>query len=155
MATAAEIARIIGNDARLMPRFPVSQPKQDGSVKIRPVDDGTRAGINAATMPSERLTVDGVDQVRAACRALYDAHGYAPVLWKADVDAAYRRIPLAPGHVFAAWSAGYRGGWDTRGNWNASSHSSGKGNLSSKGDNKGKRKQPDVPRTPEKRHKHS
>ena len=104
-ATAAEIAKTIGNDARLMPRFPVSQPKQDGSVKIRPVDDGTRAGINAATTPSEKLTVDGVDRVLAACRAFYDAHGYAPVLWKADVDAAYRRIPLAPGHAFAAWSA--------------------------------------------------
>ena len=55
----------------------------------------------------------------------------------------------------SAWSssASYRGGWDTRGSWNANSHTGGKGNQSGKGD-KGKRKQPDVPRTPEKRSKH-
>ena len=55
----------------------------------------------------------------------------------------------------SAWSssASYRGGWDTRGSWNANSCTGGKGNQSGKGD-KGKRKQPDVPRTPEKRSKH-
>ena len=88
-----------------MPRFPVAQCKPDGSVKIRPVDDGTRAGITEATLPGEKLVVDGVDRVIAACRAFFVAHGVAPALWKADIDAAYRRIPLAPGHAFAAWSA--------------------------------------------------
>ena len=87
-ATAAEIARVIGDDARLLPRFPVAQYKPDGSVKVRPVDDGTRAGITAATMPGEKLVVDGVDRVIAACRAFFVAHGVAPALWKADIDAA-------------------------------------------------------------------
>ena len=31
--------------------------------------------------------------------------GIAPALWKADIDSAYRRIPLKPEHRWAAWSA--------------------------------------------------
>ena len=52
-ATAAEIARVIGDDARLLPRFPVAQCKRDGGVKIRPVDGSTRAGIAEATLLGE------------------------------------------------------------------------------------------------------
>ncbi|CAK0808532.1 unnamed protein product, partial [Prorocentrum cordatum] len=104
-ATAAEIAQVSGDDARLLPRFPAAQCKPDGSVKIRPVDDGNRAGIAEATLPGGKLVVDGLDRVIAACRAFFEANGVAPALWRVDIDAAYRRIPLAPGHAFAAWSA--------------------------------------------------
>ena len=84
-ATAAEIARVIDDDARLLWRFPVAQCKPDGSVKIEPVDDGTRAGIAEATLPGEKLVFDGVDRVIAARRAFFVARGAAPAVWKADI----------------------------------------------------------------------
>eukprot|EP00959_Pyramimonas_sp_CCMP1952_P354490 7426075-Pyramimonas_sp.AAC.1 len=39
----------------------------------------------------------------AVCRAQFEAHGAALAMCEADIEVACRRIPLAPGHVLAAW----------------------------------------------------
>ncbi|CAK0897598.1 unnamed protein product [Prorocentrum cordatum] len=76
-AAAAEIARAIGDDARLSPRPPAAQSKPDWGVEIRPVADGARAGIAEATMPGGEFVVDGVNRAIAACRAFFGGHGVA------------------------------------------------------------------------------
>ena len=92
------------------PRFAVEQGlKPDGSLKIRPVDDFTRSGCNAATDPSGALVYESIDALLASIRAAkhcMNAEGECNLsLWKADIDSAYRRIPIAPEHRHLAWVA--------------------------------------------------
>ena len=108
--SAAELAAAWGETIRLVPRFGVSQPKPDGSLKVRPVDDFTRSGVNGACAPAEKLSVEGADQLVAVARAFFGLHGVIPELWKADIDSAYRRIPLAPADRWAAVSVFKEGG---------------------------------------------
>jgi len=108
--SAAELAAAWGETIRLVPRFGVSQPKPDGSLKVRPVDDFTRSRVNGACAPAEKLSVEGADQLVAVARAFFELHGALPELWKADIDSAYRRIPLAPADRWAAVSIFKEGG---------------------------------------------
>ncbi|CAK0791693.1 unnamed protein product, partial [Prorocentrum cordatum] len=108
--SAAELAAAWGETIRLVPRFGVSQPKPDGSLKVRPVDDFTRSRVNGACAPAEKLSVEGADQLVAVARAFFELHGALPELWKADIDSAYRRIPLAPADMWAAVSVFKEGG---------------------------------------------
>lgn len=102
--SASELAAVWGETIRLVPRFGVPQPKSDGSTKVRPVDDFTRSGVNGACAPAEKLGVEGVDMLVALARIFYASHGEIPELWKADIDSAYRRIPLDPADRWAAVS---------------------------------------------------
>ena len=88
----------------LAQRFGVEQGvKDDGSVKIRCIDDETRAGVNPCTQPSEKLKLDGIDSLFHVVKWFVSVFGVAPHLFKADVDAAYRRIPVAPEHRWAMY----------------------------------------------------
>ena len=90
----ADLSRV-----RLSPRFSIVQGvKPDGAPKIRVVDDESRGGINSACQPAERLLLDGADILVDALRCYHDRHGHAPALFKADIDSAYRRVPIAPEH---------------------------------------------------------
>ena len=52
----------------LAQRFGVEQGvKDDGSVKIRCIDDETRAGVNPCTQPSEKLKLDMIDSLFPCC----------------------------------------------------------------------------------------
>ena len=54
----------------LSPRFGVEQGfKADGSVKVRPIDDFTRSGCNAATRAPEKLRYESVDAFLATIRS--------------------------------------------------------------------------------------
>ncbi|CAK0899991.1 unnamed protein product, partial [Prorocentrum cordatum] len=53
---------------------------------------------------SAKLSVEGADQLVAVARAFFELHGVLPELWKADIDSAHRRIPLAPADRWAAVS---------------------------------------------------
>ena len=74
----------------------------DGSLKIRPVDDFSASGVNECCRPAERLSTEGIDRLILVCRALAESIGSVPLLWKADIDSAYRRIPIACRHRWAA-----------------------------------------------------
>ncbi len=92
--------------------------RADGSEKVRPIDDMSVSDVNAATGVTEKLSYDTLDllfetlrEVATAC----EVHAYGGgkvgghcallvtcckeqlMLDKADIDSAYRRIPLHPG----------------------------------------------------------
>ena len=138
----AAVAELEG--AVLVPRFGVEQGlRPDGSIKVRracgaracarrgamrrqvrPVDDCSVAGINAATQPQESMGHNTVDALCEACHTLQKAPaclvaragrqsllgrasarlgrprqaGEKVAFWKADIDAAFRRIPIRPDH---------------------------------------------------------
>ena len=78
----------------LASRFGVEQGTlPDGSTKIRAVDNETDNGLNDATAAAEKIHNDTLDMLFVVVRIFFMASGLLPLLWKADVDAAYRRIP--------------------------------------------------------------
>jgi hypothetical protein len=99
MTWPQDAAGVCLDTVTLSPRFGVEQGlKADGSSKIRPIDDLTRSGCNAATSPSEKLQYESLDTLLAVGRAAGEAFGHDLSLWKADIASAYRRIPVAPEH---------------------------------------------------------
>ena len=87
----------------LSPRFAVEQQRPGGKTKLRLVDDLSRSGINSSCRPAEKLRTEGIDHLFAVAQLFHRASGRVPALFKADIDAAYRRIPLAPCDQWAAW----------------------------------------------------
>lgn len=83
--------------APLSLRFGVEQ-----GAKIRGVDDLTASGVNPCCRPMERLSTEGIDRLFVICRDLVAFDCSVPLLWKADIDSAYRRIPIAKSHRWAA-----------------------------------------------------
>jgi len=71
--------------------------------KIRPIDDMSRSGINGACQPGEKLSYDGIDMLLGAAAKFIKETNVVPMIWKADIDAAFRRIPLAQEQLFASW----------------------------------------------------
>ena len=85
-------------------RFGVEQgTREDGSIKVRAIDDESAAGLNPACVPTERLRVHGIDKLIAIIQYFVLTIGCVPHLFKADIDSAYRRIPIRPDHRWAAW----------------------------------------------------
>lgn len=88
----------------LSPRFGIEQGlRADGTPKLRPVDDFTSSGCNIATFPGEKLVYESLDHFLAALRRAGDLMGDGLSMWKADIDSAYRRIPVLPAHRPFAW----------------------------------------------------
>ncbi len=85
-------------DALLTPRFAVEQGH-----KIRPVDDCSRSGINMATAPSEKLHYEGLDHAIAGFTVVQSRLGSKLKLWKADIDSAFRRIPIQADQRNLGW----------------------------------------------------
>ena len=91
-------------------RFSVSQTRSDGSVKIRPVDHFSWSGcdrqkensVNGHTAPREKLSHETLDELAVAMKHFVGAVGETPGLVKADIDAAFRRVPIRPDHRWAA-----------------------------------------------------
>jgi len=95
----------------MSPRFCLEQgTKADGTPKFRPIDDFTRSGCNAATIPGEKLVYESLDHFLAALRLANACLGGSLSMWKADIDSAYRRIPVLPAHRQFAWVAFLCGG---------------------------------------------
>ena len=63
----------------------------DGTTKLRPIDDFSRSGCNAAVGASEKLAYESTDKFLALLRESRRAIGGDLALWKADIDFAYRR----------------------------------------------------------------
>jgi hypothetical protein len=112
---------------RLAPRFAVAQGlKEDGSIKLRAVDHlsysaplcgqkRTRHQVKADSLNghcqlAEKVTHDHLDGIAAGMRLFIQNIGEVPHLWKADIDAAFRRVPLRPAHSWAAGVAYVAGG---------------------------------------------
>ena len=69
--------------------------KATGEPKLRAIDDFSRSGVNAATQPCERLRCDSLDQFFAVLQSMEKRFaGMKMALFKADIDSAYRRVPV-------------------------------------------------------------
>ena len=108
-------------DVRNVPGRGVAQLKADGSTKVRAVFDyswcapepeckskrlprkiAKERSINGCTWLPEKCSHDHLDILISYCRALVLALGIVPMLFKADIASAFRRIPLMPAHRWAA-----------------------------------------------------
>ena len=85
----------------LHPRFGVVQARVDGSTKLRAIDDfswsenGELAeSVNGHTIPTEKLGHETLDHLAEAMALMVELTGEVPGLFKADVDSAFRRIPI-------------------------------------------------------------
>ena len=109
-------------------RFSVAQGvREDGSTKVRAVDHFSwsaplegetgwskrrrkESSVNGCTLLPEAVHHDHIDDLAVVMRRFREVCGEIPGLFKADIDAAFRRIPLKPGHRWAAAVAyQYRG----------------------------------------------
>ena len=100
------------SSVRLVPRFGVEQGlKPDGSAKIRAVDHMSwsashgqkrkrkrsqikEESINGHCVVPEKVSHDHLDKLLLLLRLVFMLSGVVPWLWKADVDSAFRRVPL-------------------------------------------------------------
>ena len=79
--------------------------KADGTVKKRAVDDETGSGINEATQPTSKMFTDTVEDLIALALLCMIFAKVGISFWKADIDSAFRRIPIMPKHRNLAWVA--------------------------------------------------
>jgi len=104
----------------LVPRFGVEQGlKPDGSIKLRAVDHMSWSAaqgqkrkrsrnqikehsINGHCSVPAKVSHDHLDSLLQLLRVVFAKTGVVPWLWKADIDAAFRRVPLMGTHVWAA-----------------------------------------------------
>ena len=90
----------------LHPRFDVEQLKPDGSLKVRAVDhfswstrgEGRETSVNGMTCASEKLAHDTLDDLASALVSFVTLSSSVPGLLKADIDSAFRRVPVKPEH---------------------------------------------------------
>ena len=87
-------------------RFSVEQGfKEDGSTKVRAVDDETASGVNLCTEGGDKINCESLDMLVDAVKQ-FSLHqgGFKKLgLWKADIKSAYRRLPIQPEHRWMAW----------------------------------------------------
>ena len=76
----------------------VAGVEDDGSPKIRPVDDLTRSSCNAATSTFEKLEYESLDKYLALVRLMGARVSKDLESWKNDIKSAFRRIPILPEH---------------------------------------------------------
>ena len=60
--------------------------------------------VNGKTVPVEKLKHQSIDGLTQLLRYFYEMTGTVPQLFKADVDSAFRRIPIAAEHL---WATGF------------------------------------------------
>ena len=82
----------------LSPRMCIEQgTDKAGEPKYRAVDDFTRSHMNACTRPTEKLSCDTLDAVFRTLRELSVKLDVPIAMFKADIDAAFRRLPIVAG----------------------------------------------------------
>jgi hypothetical protein len=77
--------------------------RPDGTERIRACDDESANGLNEATYVAEKLYNEQIDQLLQLVALLWELTGDPPAFWKADVDAAYRRLPVRPDDRYLLW----------------------------------------------------
>lgn len=81
----------------------VAGVRSNGEIKLRAIDDFTRSGVNAHTDAAEKLRCDTLDAFFLVLKEMAQRTGDELALWKADIDSAYRRVPIrAEQHEFSA-----------------------------------------------------
>ena len=108
---------------RLAPRFAIEQMKDDGSLAIRPIDnfswseqrapasDGRskqrrqmkEGSVNGFSTVCEKIRHDHLDDLLAMQTCALERSGHVFGLFKADVDSAYRRVPVRVEDLWACY----------------------------------------------------
>jgi len=90
----------------ISPRFGVEQGvREDGTTKVRAVDNFTESKCNACTAPTEKLKYDTLDAFFEVLKIAAEKLEADLEMFKADIDSAFRRIPIAPSHREFAYIA--------------------------------------------------
>ena len=111
MSEPRAVADIDLENNLLMRRFGVEQGvRADGSIKIWACDDGAACGSNDCCSASERLHNDRHDYLSAVVQLFFAITSAVPAMWKCDVDAAFRRVPVHPEHRWMLWAVVLLGG---------------------------------------------
>ena len=123
MSEAVPIEEVCLHSVRLAPRFAVLKAKESGEVSVRPIDNfswselgcleqggrsrqravAKRGSVNGYSSACEQVRHDHLDKLLAMLHEARLVTGVVFALFKADIDAAFRRIPIAPGDWWAAW----------------------------------------------------
>ena len=72
--------------------------KENGERKLRAVDNFTLSDCNSATQSFEKLKYDTLDLFAEVLRETTRQSSERLLLFKADIDAAFRRLPVRPEH---------------------------------------------------------
>ena len=77
----------------------------DSIVKVRAIDDETASGANLCTEGGGKIVCHGLDALTEMIKLLgFRSGGFKKLsLWKADIKAAYRRIPIRKEDRWLAW----------------------------------------------------
>lgn len=115
MSKPVRAAEFDSDQVRLAPRFAVVQGEKTRAVDHFSWSHGARQGgrkrsrqevkagsVNGHCAIPERISHDHLDDLEVAMRAFMRLFGERPGLWKADIDAAFRRVPLCQQHRWAA-----------------------------------------------------
>ena len=78
-------------------RIPVREWRAKGW-RTRVADHETESGINAVTVPVDKIKHDTLDVLVALVLRLFDA-GHPVHMWKRDVSKAFRRVPVKAEHL--------------------------------------------------------
>ena len=93
----------------LSPRFGVEQEKEDGRIQVRPIEHFSWSGghegraskqrrkeesVNGYTFPKEKMRTQTLDYLWTAMALFVQTLGELPCLFKADINSAFRRIPI-------------------------------------------------------------
>ena len=70
----------------------------NGKPKVRAVDNMSESKVNEATVAQEKLKYTTLDYLFECMQHMMLISNCLLGLWKADVDSAYRRVPLLPRH---------------------------------------------------------
>ena len=65
------------------------------------MDRGKPGSVNGHVEAGEKMQYEGLDDLAAAMEYFRTHVGEVPSFWKADVDAAFWRIPVSPEHRWA------------------------------------------------------
>jgi hypothetical protein len=79
--------------------------KTNGQLKLRAVDDMTGSGVNGCAQPEGKTQTDAIDTLVRCAVLLKVATDREIGFWKADIDAAYRRVPIQECDKWASWIA--------------------------------------------------
>jgi len=82
----------------LSPRFGVVQTRSNGVIRVRAVDDLTRAKVNGCTSAGEKFRPESIDALYRVARAVAQGTRERIMFYKADIDSAFRRLPAMPMH---------------------------------------------------------
>ena len=75
-------------------RFGINQGvRADGTTKIRSIDDMTASGVNECCQVVQDLGCDSIDRAVDLGTITREKYNGELMAWKADINAAYRRIP--------------------------------------------------------------